>query len=364
MVKRFYNSRERKESMRKRMFKRGWVIGVPLLLLCSLFLFMGSGKEESASGAKIGEKFDIEFAVVPKSLDNPVFFATKAGAEVAAEELGINLIYTGPVADESSEAARIVEDLVNRGVDGIAVSVSNAESMTPIIKQAYDKNIPVITWDSDAPTSKRAIYYGSPNFEIGELVANYLAEALGGKGKVAIFQVLVGHPNLDERYEGMIATFKKYPNIEVVQRFTTTAIEIVLAVDAVESYIAAHPEIDGLATTTGFPWWGNIGSMPSVVDRVEDGSLKCVGVDPLPSAIAYVENDILYACIGQRFYEMGYGGVKLLASLAVSDPLYKFLTENPLIMSSGLDVVTKDGRGDTISSADYKKLWAEWESKK
>jgi ABC-type sugar transport system substrate-binding protein len=94
MVKHFYISREREESMRKRTFKRGWVFGVPLLLLCSLFLFMGSGKEESASGAKIGEKFDIEFAVVPKSLDNPVFFATKAGAEVAAEELGINLIYT------------------------------------------------------------------------------------------------------------------------------------------------------------------------------------------------------------------------------------------------------------------------------
>ena len=93
--------------MSKRMSKGVWLT-VVLLLLGSLFLFMGSGKEESASGAKIGEKFDIEFAVVPKSLDNPVFFATKAGAEVAAEELGINLIYTGPVADESSEAARIV----------------------------------------------------------------------------------------------------------------------------------------------------------------------------------------------------------------------------------------------------------------
>ncbi|MBN2323981.1 MAG: substrate-binding domain-containing protein [Spirochaetes bacterium] len=350
--------------MSKKLMARVGFIGVLLLLVCSMFLFMGSGKEESASGEKIGEKFDIEFAVVPKSLDNPVFFATKAGAEVAAEELGIKLIYTGPVADESSEAARIVEDLINRGVDGIAVSVSNAESMTPIIKQAYDKNIPVITWDSDAPTSKRSIYYGSPNFEIGQLVAEHLAKALGGKGKVAIFQVLIGHPNLDERYEGMVATFKKYPNIQIVQRFTTTAIEIVLAVDAVESYIAAHPEVNGLATTTGFPWWGNLGSMPSVVDRVKKGTLKCVGVDPLPAALDYVEAGVLTACIGQRFYEMGYGGVRLLASLAVSGPLNKYLIDHPLIMSSGLDVVTKSGGGNTISSANYKKMWAEWEAKK
>jgi len=349
--------------MKNKILKTICMTSSVLLIILALFLFIGAGKEKAPSGERIAEKFDIEFAVVHKSLDNPVFFATRAGAEKAAEELGINLIYTGPVADEPSEAARIVEDLVNRGVDGIAVTVSNAESMTPIINQAWQKGIPVITWDSDAPNSKRSIYYGSPNFEIGELVAKYLAEALNGKGKVVIFQVLIGHPNLDERYEGMMATFKKYPNIEVLHRFSTTGVEIVLAVDAVESYIAAHPEIDGLATTTGFPWWGSLGSMPSVVDRVRKGNLKCVGVDPLPAALEYVDKDILYACIGQRFYEMGYGGIRLLASLSVSDPLNKFLTDNPLIMSSGLDVVTKTGGKNTISVGDYKKMWAEWEKK-
>jgi ribose transport system substrate-binding protein len=196
------------------------------------------------------------------------------------------------------------------------------------------------------------------------LVAEHLAEALGGKGKVAIFQVLIGHPNLDERYEGLIDTFAKYPDIEVVQRFTATAIEIGLAVEAVNSYIAAHPEVDGLATTTGFPWWGSKGSLPAVEERIKDKTLKCVGVDPLAAAVDYVDRGVLTACIGQRFYEMGYGGVRLLASLVVSQPLYKYLTANPILMSSGLDVITKDGRGDTISSADYKKLLAEWESVK
>ena len=61
---------------------------------------------------------------------------------------------------------------------------------------------------------------------------------------------------------------------------------------------------------------------------------------------------------------MGYGGVRLLAALCVSPPLYKYLTENPIIMSSGLDVITKDGRDGTISSTDYKKLLANWEKVK
>jgi len=302
-----------------------------------------------------------EIAVVPKSLDNPVFFATKAGAEAAAAELGIDLIYTGPVSDEGYEAAQVVENLVNRGVDAIAVSVSSADAMTPIIQQAADAGIPVITWDSDCPGSPRLIYYGTPDFELGELVAGELAEAMGGEGTVAIFQVYVGHPNLDARYDGMMSKFAEYPNIEVLERFTTTALEIGLAVDAVENYIAAHPEVDGLATATGFPWWGSVGSMPTVDQRVLDGELVCVGVDPLESALLYVEAGILEACIGQRFYDMGYHGVNMLYALLRTPALAEYLAENPIdMLSSGMDVITQDGRGDSISVEDYFDLLEEW----
>jgi ribose transport system substrate-binding protein len=303
-----------------------------------------------------------EIAVVPKSLDNPVFFATKAGAEAAAAELGVRLIYTGPVSDEGYEAARVVEDLVNRGVDAIAVSVSNADAMRPILEQADAKGIPIITWDSDCPDSPRLIYYGTPDFELGELVAGLLADALAGQGKVAIFQVYIGHPNLDARYDGMMSKFAEYPGIEVVTRFTTTALEIGLAVDAVENYISAHPEIDGLATTTGFPWWGSVGSMPTVDRRVLDGDLLCVGVDPLESALRYVEAGILEACVGQRFYDMGYHSVNMLYAMLRTPALADYLSENPITMlSSGMDVITKDGGGDSISVEDYFKLLEQWE---
>jgi len=305
---------------------------------------------------------EYEIAVVPKSLDNPVFFATKAGAETAAAELGINLIYTGPVSDEGYEAARLVEDLVNRGVDAIAVSVSSADAMKPILEQAADQGIPVITWDSDCPGSPRLIYYGTPDFELGEIVAYELAEAMGGAGKVAIFQVFVGHPNLDARYDGMLSKFAEYPGIEVVTRFTTTALEIGLAVDAVENFISAHPEVDGLATTTGFPWWGSVGSMPTVDQRVLAGDLVCVGVDPLESALQYVEAGILEACIGQRFYDMGYHSVNMLYALLRTPALAEYLAENPITMlSSGMDVITKDGGGDSISVSEYFQLLAGWE---
>jgi ribose transport system substrate-binding protein len=321
-----------------------------------------AGQTEGAGGA---QRFaDVQFAVVPKSLDNPVFDATRAGATQAAKELGIHLIYTAPVADEPAKAAEIVQGLVNKGVNGIAVSCSSAQAMAPVIKDAFDRGIPIITWDSDAPGSKRSIYYGSPNYELGQLVAEYMVKALNGRGKVAVFQVAIGNPNLDERYAGMTDTFAKYPGIQVVQRFTTTAMEIGLSVDAVNSYVGAHPEINGLATTTGFPWWGSKGSLPAVEKRISDGTLKAVGVDPLPAALDYVERGVLSAIVGQRFYQMGYGSVRLLAALSLNPALNAYLTEHPADLSSGLDVITKNGTDDTISVAAYKKLLEEWSKAK
>jgi ribose transport system substrate-binding protein len=327
------------------------------LILLPVTLFARGGTEGTGGAQRFA---NVQFAVVPKSLDNPVFTATKAGATQAAEELGIHLIYTAPVADEAAQAAQIVEQLVNKGVNGIAVSCSSAQAMSPVIKEAYERGIPIITWDSDAPGSKRSIYYGSPNYDIGQLVAENLAKALNGKGKVAIFQVAIGNPNLDERYKGMMDTFAKSPDIQVVQRFTATAMEIGLSVDAVNTYIAAHPEVAGLATTTGFPWWGSKGSLPAVEKRISEGTLKCVGVDPLPAALDYVDRGVLSAIVGQRFYQMGYGSIRLLAALYLNPSLNEYLTAHPADLSSGLDLITKNGTDNSISVSAYKKMLDEW----
>lgn len=334
---------------------------VVVLLMVSVSGFAG-GTGEIPKGVRPGQNLNVEFAVVPQSLDNPVFFATKAGAMAAAEELGVKLVYTAPVESEPGKQATLVEQLLARGEAGILVSVMQEESMAPIFKKAYEKGVSLVTFDSDSPKSKRNIYYGSPNYEMGQTVARYLVKAINGKGKVIVDQWVVGHPNIDERYNGIMNVLGQYPDIQVVAHVVVPRAELGLDMEAVESTVAAHPEANGLCSTTGAPWFGSTTSMPTLRKRALDGSLKCVGTDPIPACQKYVEEGILYAAIGQRFYSMGYDGIKLLAALALSKTLKDYTYDKPLIISSGLDILTKNGGPGEISIADYKKMWAQWEA--
>ena len=94
------------------------------------------------------------FAMVPKLIGHPFYAEVEKGCEDAAKKLGVECLFTGsPQADEA-EQARVIRDLITKGVDGLAIAPNNAASITPVIAAAKAKGIPVITFDSDAPKSE------------------------------------------------------------------------------------------------------------------------------------------------------------------------------------------------------------------
>ena len=98
---------------------------------------------------------------------------------------------------------------------GILISVADAQVLTPGINAAMDAGIPVITMDSDAPSSRRLYFIGTNNLEAGRLGGHRVVERLGGKGNVVFF-TLAGQPNTDERLKGFKDVFSAYPGIKVV----------------------------------------------------------------------------------------------------------------------------------------------------
>src|SRR5512137_2501969 len=121
-----------------------------MVLIWGLLLASGCAKKES-------EK-KLVFAFVPKLLDNPVFQVAWQGAQAAAKEFGggsIEVQRFAPVKSDAVEQAQIIESLIEKKVDGIAVSVNDADALTESINKAMDAGIPVVTFDSDAPKSKR-----------------------------------------------------------------------------------------------------------------------------------------------------------------------------------------------------------------
>ena len=124
-----------------------------------------------AASTKAAPKYT--FAVVPKNLNNPFFDQAHLGCQKAEKELGgeVVCLFTGPGEHGGGdEQVQVVEDLIAKKVDGIAVSPSNAAAMAAALRDAKKAGIPVLTWDSDVlPADKdlRIAYVGTHNYDIG-----------------------------------------------------------------------------------------------------------------------------------------------------------------------------------------------------
>src|SRR5512139_1219203 len=132
----------------------------------------------------------LRFAFIPKALHIPVFEYARIGAEREAKKLGVEVIWRGPESTDEIRQKEILESFIAQRVDGIAISCLNGDLLTDAIDRAVADGIPVVTWDSDAPKSKRQAFYGVNDIEGGRALGDGLATLLGGTGKVAIITAL------------------------------------------------------------------------------------------------------------------------------------------------------------------------------
>lgn len=137
------------------------------------------------------------FALVPKS-NGPYFNASHDGCMDAATLLGVQCIWAAPTVSDPELQANITLDLIRSGkVDGLAISVSNTDIMTPIIAESIQAGIPVVTFDSDAPDSTRYVYIGTDNEFFGSELGKVLNNLQPNGGTFAI--VAGTAPNLQTR---------------------------------------------------------------------------------------------------------------------------------------------------------------------
>lgn len=292
------------------------------------------------------------FGFVAKSNNNPVFQAAKTGAEDEAAKLSkekgvkIRIDWRTPNEEDPQKQADAVEQLVNAGASGIAVSCSDANKLTDAIDKAVSSGVPVVTFDSDAPKSKRMACFGTDDLECGQKVMSELAKEMGGKGTVAILAGNQNAPNLQKRVRGAREEAKKYPGITILDAFyhKETPQDAVAKVEQVNQ---AHPDIGG---------WAMIGGWPLFTDnalKFPPGTIKVVAVDALPAELGYVRDGHVQVLLAQQVYEWGTKSV---------DMLYNKVAENQdppgSFVKADLIPVTKSDVDE------FAKKWDVWLPKK
>src|SRR5437879_3212619 len=251
------------------------------------------------------------FGLVAKSQSNPVFQAARTGAEQAAKDLGekykitIKIDWRTPNDEDAQKQAEAIEQLVLAGANGIAVSCSDANKLTEAINSAVKNGVPVATFDSDAPNSKRFVTYAIDDVKCGERVMEELARFMGGTGIVAILAGNQNAPNLQKRVQGVKNAAKKYHSIRIhdTDYHNETPQD---AAAKVEQVMQANPDING---------WAMIGGWPLFTDHAlkwQPDTVKCVAVDALPPELVYLRGGHVQLLLAQQCYEWGYRSVEHL----------------------------------------------------
>ncbi len=281
----------------------------------------------------------ITIAWIPKSLNNPVFeLGRKAALQRAAEltasgPVRVEVLYVGSVASDAAEQARVVEDVIARRVDGIAISCNDPTACVNPIDAAVRAGIPVITWDSDSPHSQRFAYLGLDNYRAGQAAADLLINAMGPQGKVAILTGVPGALNLEERIHGFTDRVAEHPGIEIVATVNSND-DINLGVQVVEETMQAHPSLDGWFFAGMWPLFSERGSMPLWEQAARQRGMKTVAFDTLPVELELLRDGYLTGLIGQKYWAWGYDTIQVLYDRIVGQQTF------PPFIDTGMDIVT------------------------
>jgi rhamnose transport system permease protein len=156
-------------------------------------------------------------AMMPKAKGDPYFVSCRVGAEAAAAELGVDLIWDGPTGLDAARQNELVESWITRGVDVIAVAVENRASISTALRKAQERGIRVLTWDADAEPDARSFFVNQATAEgIGHGLTDEAARLLGGKGEFAIITGALSAANQNEWISFIKARVAdKYPNLKL-----------------------------------------------------------------------------------------------------------------------------------------------------
>jgi ribose transport system substrate-binding protein len=295
-----------------------------IIFILSLLLFTTCTKKD--------ESRKLSILVSPKGLEHAFWLSVKAGADSAAREFGVEVVWRGPSREtDIATQISILEDFINKKVDAIVLAATDARAIVPYVRMAVESNIPVITIDSGVESDLPLTFVATDNVLAARRAAQTLAALIGGQGKVACIPFVPGAATSVMREQGFKEELKNYPGIELVAvQYSQSDVATAMAVS--EDILTAHRDLAGIF---GANEASTLGIMQAVKSRGLVGKVKIVGFDASENEIEALRDGIVQALIVQDPFKMGYLGVKFAVDALQGK-------EIPKRVDTGVYVLTRD----------------------
>ncbi len=276
------------------------------------FLWMGCGQ---GGGPRQDGKLVV--AVIPKGANQVFWKSVHAGAVKGAEELGIEVVWKGPIKEDDRESQiKVMEDFITRGVDGIVLAPLDPTALKPSVHEAVRNRIPVVIIDSDLNSDQYISFVATENYTGGRRAGEHLAKLLGGKGKVIVLRFLEGSASTEQRVRGFLDVLKDYPDIAVISSNQRSGSTAEVAYQTSENLLAPLKQPGGIAVDGIF--CPNEFTTFAMLRALQDGGLagrvKLVGFDSSETLVHAMRNDQIHGLVLQDPINMGYLGVKTMVA--------------------------------------------------
>lgn len=320
------------------------------LVVVLLLAFAGCGeKSESEENIRVG--------YVTNGISDFWVIAEKGATDSAAEH-GVDVSVMMP-PEGTGDQKRMIQDLLARGIDGVAVSPIDPANQVDILNEIASVTR-YITHDSDAPQSKRELYIGMDNYTAGRMCGKLIKEALPDGGQVMIFVGRLGQLNADQRRQGVIDELLDRPHDInrpydpnsgpiVGDKYTiidtrTDQFDFARAKSQAEDAIAKYPEMDAMVGLFGY-------NPPKCLEAVKEagktGQIKIIAFDEEDDTLQAIKDGHMEGTIVQNPYRYGYESVRVLAALARGD-------ESVIPESKFIDIPAR-----SITSDNVDEFWTE-----
>ena len=282
-------------------------------LICACLLLVVSCQRGGAPSGGGDASKNLRLAFVTNNASD-FWTIARRGTEKADTELDdVTVEFKIPSDGTAAEQKRLLDDLLSKGVEGIAVSPVDPENQMQMINDAA-KRVLVVTQDSDAPKSDRAFYVGTDNVAAGRQAGGLIKEALPQGGKIMVFVGKLDARNAQERLQGIREALQG-SSVNIVD-VRTDDTDRVRAKSNVSDTLVRYPDVIALVGL-----WGYNG--PAILNAVKEankiGQVKIIAFDEEDETLAGVKQGTIYATVVQQPYEFGYQAIKLMHQFLKGD---------------------------------------------
>jgi ribose transport system substrate-binding protein len=298
------------------------------ILVGSLDLVLGLGLSTSCrdkGGAEGGGKGALKIAVIPKGTTHEFWKSVHAGAVKAQKELGVDIIWKGPLKEDDLKAQiDVVQTFTAQGVSGIVVAPLSDKGLAGSVKAAVAAGIPVVVFDSDLEGQEHSSFVATDNEAAGRLAGEHMAKILGDTGNVVVLRYQEGSASTANRERGFLSAIAGHKGIKVVSDNQYGGATTESAFSTSESLLSAQKAAEGGVNGIFCPNESTTFGMLLALQKAGlAGKIKLIGFDSSSKLVKGLRDKQIDALVVQDPFNIGYLAVKTMVTKLRGQPVEK-----------------------------------------